>query len=110
MKLFIPLPQTILSLDTTATQGLLDPLSSAGLCPGNPLLVGGVLSSSGHRLVWDISRSSQPLTPESSATPAHPEGGGICAFSVARPHLLASVGRVGGQIRVFNIQTSLVSE
>jgi len=101
--------QTILSLDTTATHGLLDPLSSADLCPGNPLLVGGFVSSSGHRLVWDISRSSQPLTPESSSssTPAHPEGGGLCSFSVARPHLLASVGKVGGHIRVFNIQTNM---
>jgi len=101
--------QTILSLDTTATHGLLDPLSSADLCPGNSLLVGGVISSSGHRLIWDISRSSQPLSPESStsSSPAHPEGGGVCAFSVARPHLFASVGKVGGQIRVFNIQTNM---
>jgi len=99
--------QTILSLDTTATNGLLDRLSSAALCPGNPLLVGGLVSSSGHRLIWDISRSSQPLAPASASTPAHPEGGAHCAFSVARPHLLASVGKVGGHIRVFNIQTNM---
>jgi len=116
--------QTILSLDTTASHGLLDRLSSAALCPGNPLLVGGLVSSSGHRLLWDISRSSQPLaSPASSsassshsgaeqprfgtASPAHPEGGSVCAFSVARPHLLASVGKMGGHIRVFNIQTNM---
>lgn len=96
--------QTILSLDTNCSVGLLDRLSCADLCPGNPLLVGGVVSNTGQRLVWDISRSSQPQTAES--TSGHPEGGGICAFSVAKPHLLASVGKTGGQIRVFNIQTS----
>lgn len=96
--------QTILSLDTNATRGLLDPLSSADLCPGNPLLVGGVVASSGQRLVWDVSRSSQPQSAES--TSGHPEGGGICSFSVAKPHLLASVGKIGGQIRILNIQTS----
>jgi len=95
--------QTILSLDTNATLGLLDPLSSADLCPGNPLLVGGVVASSGQRLVWDVSRSSQPQQPAESAS-GHPEGGGICAFSLAKPHLLGSVGKIGGQIRVLNIQ------
>merc|ERR1719228_3115086 len=80
--------QTILSLDTPGTHGLLDPLSSADLCPGNPLLVGGVVASSGQRLVWDVSRSSQPQTAESTADGGGGGGGGVCAFSVAKPHLL----------------------
>jgi len=93
--------QTIMSLDTLATRGLLDRLSSADLCPGNPLLVAAI-TQTGSRLVWDVSRSSQPL----ENWPAHPEGGGSCLFSVAKPHLLASTSQDGNQIRVFNIQTN----
>jgi nuclear pore complex protein Nup37 len=95
-------PQTILSLDCPSTSGLPDPLACADLCPGNSLLVAGVAALNGQRHVWDVSRSSQPL----ESTPAHPEGGLLCQFSTAKPHLFASVGQSNGQLRVFNIQTS----
>ncbi|XP_059487188.1 nucleoporin Nup37 [Neocloeon triangulifer] len=88
--------QPMMSLDSGTT-----PLMSAHWAPSNSMFVCAL--AGGEMIVWDISKPSQPL----EVRPVHPQGGRWIKFSSNSDLVLATIGRPGHQLKVYNISAKL---